>query len=52
MEIKVVKLLVEEKIAELESKIDNGGLKGMRENTDVELRAWREMKQMIDNVTE
>lgn len=52
MEIKVVKLLVVEKIAELEGKIDNGGLKGVRENTDAELRAWREVKQMIDNVTE
>ena len=52
MEIKVIKEMVAEKIAELEGKIDNGGLKGVRENTDAELRAWREMNQMIDNVTE
>jgi hypothetical protein len=52
MEIKVIKEMVAEKIAELEGKIDNGGLKGVRENTDAELRAWREVKQMIDNVTE
>jgi hypothetical protein len=52
IEIKVIKEMVAEKVAELESKIDNGGLKGVRENTDAELRAWREVKQMIDNVTE
>jgi hypothetical protein len=52
MEIKVIKEMVAEKVAELEGKIDNGGLKGVRENTDAELRAWREVKQMIDNVTE
>lgn len=52
MEIKVIKGMVAEKVAELEAKIDNGGLKGVRENTDAELRAWREVKQMIDNVTE
>lgn len=52
MEIKVIKEMVAEKVAELEAKIDNGGLKGVRENTDAELRAWREVKQMIDNVTE
>ena len=52
MEIKVIKEMVAEKVVELEGKIDNGGLKGVRENTDAELRAWREMKQIIDNVTE